>query len=180
MKKIKTYNSGFTLIELVVVIAIIGIIGGAVFLSINPAQLLSSSRDTTRKSDLKNLSTAISKAIANQDIRLVAMDYSNINNYTSLGQNTKVDGTGYVKYEKLNQAFTKLDINKLPLDPSNTLKILNSEVQYKVAYCSDGKDFEVNVSLENDTKNEMGTDGGDNPRAYELGTALNLCPASVF
>ncbi|MDE2145036.1 MAG: type II secretion system protein, partial [Patescibacteria group bacterium] len=45
-------RSSFTLIELLIVIAIIGILASALVLVLNPAQLLSQSRDSRRTQDL--------------------------------------------------------------------------------------------------------------------------------
>ncbi|MDE2144982.1 MAG: prepilin-type N-terminal cleavage/methylation domain-containing protein, partial [Patescibacteria group bacterium] len=45
-------RSSFTLIELLIVIAIIGILAAVVVLVLNPAQLLSQSRDSRRTQDL--------------------------------------------------------------------------------------------------------------------------------
>ncbi|MDE2144968.1 MAG: type II secretion system protein, partial [Patescibacteria group bacterium] len=53
-------RSSFTLIELLIVIAIIGILASVVVLVLNPAQLLSQSRDSRRTQDLSNLNNALS------------------------------------------------------------------------------------------------------------------------
>jgi len=51
---------GFTLIELLVVIAIIAILAVVVVLTLNPAELLRQSRDSSRISDMATLNSAIS------------------------------------------------------------------------------------------------------------------------
>jgi prepilin-type N-terminal cleavage/methylation domain-containing protein len=50
---------GFTLIELLIVIGIIAILATVVILTLNPAELLRQSRDTTRFSDLSTVNSAI-------------------------------------------------------------------------------------------------------------------------
>ena len=55
---------GFTLIELVIVIAILAILAAVVILSINPAQLLAQARDSQRLSDLTSIKAAIALYLA--------------------------------------------------------------------------------------------------------------------
>ena len=50
---------GFTLVELLVVIGIIGILAAGVIVAINPARQFASSRDATRRSDLYSISNAV-------------------------------------------------------------------------------------------------------------------------
>lgn len=53
-------RSSFTLIELLIVIAIVAVLSAVVILTLNPAQLLKQARDSTRLSDLATLNQAIS------------------------------------------------------------------------------------------------------------------------
>jgi prepilin-type N-terminal cleavage/methylation domain-containing protein len=180
----KNSNKGFTLIELVIVIAIIAVLGTAVFLNIKPGDILANSRNSTRKSDAQNLSTAINKALVGGDIALTTTN-NTFKSSNDANVSYVVTGGGYVPFtQAVANGTAKLDLNKLPSDPSNGNAITTIPTggsfggganKFGVYYCSDGKDFEVDVYLENDTKSEMKTDGGNNDNAYEVGSNTQLC-----
>ncbi len=52
-------ESGFTLIELIVVLGIIGILTSTIVFTLDPLTQFKKGRDTTRKSDLENIRTAL-------------------------------------------------------------------------------------------------------------------------
>jgi prepilin-type N-terminal cleavage/methylation domain-containing protein len=178
---------GFTLVELIIVIAIIGILVTAVLFTINPLKVLSDSRNTTRKQDVLNLTKAIQKGMIEGTLTLTSGDTDSSNSALT---NFAIDGTGYVKFTKISNtpaAQANLNIARLPQDPLNNAVITcpdgyacsdigNSEKnKYRVVFCSNGTDFEVNVRLENDYNLDMHKDGGDDEGAYEVGTNLTIC-----
>ncbi|MDP3057803.1 MAG: type II secretion system protein [bacterium] len=59
MKTSKNLTKGFTLLELLIVIAILAILSVTLVLILNPAESLKKSRDTQRMSDLSTIKTAI-------------------------------------------------------------------------------------------------------------------------
>lgn len=62
-KKLSTSQSGFTLIELIIVIVLISALAFIVFFVINPSQLLRESRDARRTKDVETILTAVHKSI---------------------------------------------------------------------------------------------------------------------
>ncbi len=64
MKDKANERSSFTLIELLIVIAIIGILAAVVVLILNPQQLLAQGRDSRRLQDLANMNNALSIYLA--------------------------------------------------------------------------------------------------------------------
>ncbi len=57
--------TGFTLVELIVVIAIIGVLAGVLLVAINPAVVLMKGRDAKRLDDLDAVNKAINLALCN-------------------------------------------------------------------------------------------------------------------
>ena len=54
-------SGGFTLLEILLVVAIIAILAGIVIVAINPAKQLGNARDSQRKSDISNIYKAVNQ-----------------------------------------------------------------------------------------------------------------------
>ena len=57
-------KKGFTLVELMIVIAILAILAAIVIFALNPAELFRRARDSQRMSDIRILSSAVSYYLA--------------------------------------------------------------------------------------------------------------------
>ena len=57
--KSSSHHPSFTLIELLIVVAILAVLMSVIVLAINPAEILKRTRDTRRITDLKSLNNAI-------------------------------------------------------------------------------------------------------------------------
>lgn len=158
-------QKGFTLVEMLVVIAIIAILAGAVLLAINPVATMRKSRDTTRLSDLDSLRSAINIALTEGEIALVAMTGPE----NSGNGNQAVDGSGYVEYGPIS-GKTGLGryIPALPLDPTN-------DADFVYTFQSTADNYEINAVLEYaDNEAKMINDGGSDEDVYEVGTDLTI------
>lgn len=169
----KTTARGFTLVELLIVIAIIAILAAVVVLIINPLELTRRSRDAARLTDLANLQQAIN--VAAQEATNSGTDILCVGGLTSgfCGGSSRVDGrasdgSGWVKVNMSSQK--SVSIPTLPIDPVN-------DVNNYYDYRSNGTNWEINARLESAQQiPKMSTDGGANNNVYEVGSDLTLLP----
>ena len=185
MKKYYIMNTnlkkGFTLVELLIVIAILAILAVAVVLVLNPAQLLKQGRDATRVSDMAAINNAIALYLTDvaspslgaagcYQTFLTATTTAPFTTPTcSYVASTDVAGTGWVKVN-FGSVSAGSPISKLPVDPANT-------TSYMYVYGTDGNlNYKLATVLES-TKYapQMLTDGGGNTSSagwYEVGNKM--------
>ena len=168
---------GFTLVELLVVIAILAILAIAAFVLINPLESRRKGQDSVRLSDLANLNNAINVAVqestqSGSQILCTGSSYPCTgDSFTGTRSN---NGTGWVRVN-LGSAQV-VTVPTLPRDPVNT-----SALHY--TYCADNPGnvdaWEIAATLESNTyQNLMTNDGGNDTARYEIGSNLTLIAAS--
>jgi prepilin-type N-terminal cleavage/methylation domain-containing protein len=160
-------GAGFTLVELLVVVAIMGILMAAVVLAINPGEMMAKSRDSTRLSDMVSIRQAIDFAVA---------DGATLTATAAAGDSTTgtrvTTGAGWVNVDVSKYLST------LPIDPRNGSTFTDAadnNVTGKYLYFSDGSAYELNCYLESgDNAAKYAGDGGDDAAIYEVGTDPGL------
>lgn len=158
--------NGFTLIELVIVVAIIALLAGITVAILNPAEYIKQTRDSKRISDIMTIQTTMIASLANNDIALVPT--TGCGTCNSLAGTTAVDGTGWIIFDIVSEDGMKTFLQNLPLDQVN-------DETYNYKYYSDGRLFEINASLESERyQNNSVIDGGNDSTVYERGTSLTI------
>lgn len=196
MRTMDKYNSrrSFTLIEMLVVLAIVAVLSTVVILALNPAELIKQSRDTTRFSDLATLNTAVN--IFNTDVSGGFLGTSTIV-YLSIPDTSKTcnnlglqaptgwtyncvtatstrntNGTGWVPIN-LNSISAGAPISALPVDPQNT----TSTSYY--AYVAGSGAWQISSKIESQKYSAQVTASPTNsydPGLYTVGTNTSLAP----
>lgn len=174
-KSAQVQKGGFTLVELLVVIAIIAILAAVVALILNPLELTRRGRDSTRLTDLANLQSAISVAVQEATgAGVVSVLCKTKGSYPCSGvsnSDSRVpDGNGWVKADI--STAQSVSVATLPVDPINS-----SSNHY--TYCANSDAWEIDTILESTQQSgKMNTDGGNDPTKYEVGSNLSLIASS--
>lgn len=179
------HKKGFTLIELIIVIALIALLATTVILVINPVKIFQEARDSQRIADLGQMNSAMSLMLATSSAQPVlgpssANCYVNkagqncVSRYVSaatstVGTTQVVTGTGWVP---VNLGATPA-ISAWPIDPKN-----DTTNFYSYAY-DNSNTWEFTAKMESvryssGTDDVTGTDGGNQSGLFEVGTNVNL------
>ncbi len=116
----KTKNKGFTLLEVLLVIAIIAILAAIVIVAINPAKQLAEARNAQRRADVQTILNAVYQYTIDNNGNLP----SDAPAVTAVA--TEICRTGIVDATCLTDALTNLKVlttgekyvTSLPIDPS--------------------------------------------------------------
>ena len=166
-------SKGFSLIELLIVIAIIAILAIIVIIAINPARILAKSRDSQRFSDMTSLATATNLYLAdNQALPAsAAVSTRDAGCLANLNTCKKNDGTGWIPLN-FTLVSSGAPIASLPIDPTN-----DATYYYRFGWNQVSKTYEIDCAFENsDNAAKESADGGNNNARYEVGTDLTVLP----
>ena len=184
----------FTLVELLIVIAILAVLAAAVVIVLNPAELLAQARDSQRVTDLKNIKKSIDLFVVdNPTVSLGTEERvyislpdtaSNCPNLTSslptlpsgwqyvcaTSANLRnTNGSGWIPVN-FGSVFGGSPIPYLPIDPSNDLA---SGKYYTYVM---GGSYELTALMEAAKENVSVNDGGSLPGVFQVGTHIDLTP----
>jgi prepilin-type N-terminal cleavage/methylation domain-containing protein len=186
-------SRGFTLVELLIVIAILAVLAAAVVIVLNPAELLAQARDSQRITDLKTLKDAIDIFVVDNpsaslgtaervyislpdtsltcaNISLPTLPAGWTYNCVTSANLRNTDGTGWVPLN-LGTIFGGTPIPYLPLDPSNDLAT-GRYYTYTM-----GGSYQLSALMEAEKSFAM-KDGGRYVEMFEVGSDLSLLPVS--
>ncbi|MDD4931079.1 MAG: LamG domain-containing protein [Candidatus Colwellbacteria bacterium] len=189
--------SSFTLVELLIVIAILAVLAAAVVVVLNPAELLAQARDSQRSSDMKTIADTVNLFILDnsgsslgvaQTVYISLPDTSSTcatyaaslpvlpagwsYHCVTAANLRNTDGTGWIP---LNIATIKggSPMPYLPIDPSNDAV---STRYYAYTPSSLSPTFELMVLMESEkiTNSLANNDGGIDPSRLEIGSDISL------
>ena len=139
-------RAGFTILEVLLVVAMIGILAGIVILAINPTKQLGDTRNTQRKADINTLLNAVYQyAIDNNgslplSIASTTCATTATSEICRTGVSTTTCGSSYVPLLELTSSSKYLVA--IPIDPQST-STGNNGAGYRVA--KDGSTSRVTV-----------------------------------
>ena len=179
MTKSEKKMKGFTLLELLIVIAILAILSAVLILILNPAETMKKSRDSQRMSDLATMKSAIGMYLTTVPSPVLdgsantlcvggsgddsifysgtvtdgALIAGGTFNAETTKTGTTVDGNGWLPID-----FTAISggspISNLPVDPLNTVAAVGSPVVgdavYRYSCNAANTTFEINSILESE------------------------------
>ena len=148
--KIQNKKSGFTLLEILLVIGIIAILAGIVIVAINPSKQLAQVRNFQRKSDIKQIYNAITQYYIDNNSYPTTLSTTTLTEICNTGSvsNTATSTTGVACGTLTNlSTLVPIYLTAIPVDPSGASSTLTF---IPAAYAAiQGTGYKVGRSLTN-------------------------------
>lgn len=158
-------SEGFTLIEMLIVIAVISILAGIVLVGVTGFQ--SSARDTKRIGDLRSIQNSLE------------LYYTRCGHYPMQASGCGIGSEGEISWDNLASSLEAVgvisDVVKLPIDPKA------SNEQYQYATSDGGFSYTLKATLENrssslddrgvEIDSDPNLDCGDDDNYYCIGSS---------
>ena len=125
--KTQSHNKGFTLLEMLLVIAIIGVLASIVIIAINPGKQLAQARNAQRASDLNAINNAVQQYyIDNLSWPTTTLDstLTEICNTGTESTGHSIDCTGLLDLSALVPDY----LSEIPSDPQGVIQILVMDI----------------------------------------------------
>jgi len=129
-------NNGFTLIEMLVVIAIISILTGAILLNLHSTQ--AKATDATRKIDMRQIKTALELYYFDHGSTYPSTMVGDVRTWRGLSANANPDGTITTSGDNAYIPGIGAYLAELPVDPRNIKTDWSGYL-----YMSDGIDYKL-------------------------------------
>lgn len=141
MKTANKIKKGFTLIEILVVVALIAILAAVTLIAINPAQTFKKGRDTQRQNDVTQILNAVTQYISDDGQQI--SDLGAISTDCSSAATMSAVGSGAGNIDLGSKLVTKY-IAAIPKDPSGGTP---ANTGYKI--CQTTTDSRITVTAPN-------------------------------
>jgi prepilin-type N-terminal cleavage/methylation domain-containing protein len=200
----RNQSKGFTLLELLIVIAILAVLSATAMIILNPAELLRKSRDSQRISDLRTIKTAIGYYVVSTSSPFIGggtaaspngckdhsnwYTFSNVSGVVAAGTTANsttsraVDGSGWIPVN-LSSLTGGSPLGAWPIDPNATVSG-GTPGRYYAYICKKDLTFTLFANMESTYYakdgggDAEGTDGGSLPYVREEGTIFTLVTAT--
>lgn len=165
-------KTGFTLVELLVVVAILAVLVGLSVIALNPLELMRKSRDAARLTDTASIRKALD-LVTTGGSTLNSASCTVLTPCSSLDGTRSSDGTGWINVD-LSKYLPALPVDPKALDGSFA-DALGRLVQAEYQFANDGSYYLLRIHLESSANALLySTDGGRSDSWYEVGTKLTL------
>lgn len=148
----KKKESGFTLIEILVVIGIIGILATVVLVAVNPARQFKQARDSQRVANVNTILNALGQNIADHEGNLFCDGAIQTIQYDGNALRIASDGTGV----NIATCLVPDYIPKLPFDPKDPNGHYVNEDDYDTGYkVTFGNNGRITVSANGEIQTDI-------------------------
>ncbi|MEI6191118.1 MAG: prepilin-type N-terminal cleavage/methylation domain-containing protein [bacterium] len=142
----QTKKSGFTLLEILLVVGIIAVLAGIVIVAINPSKQLAQVRNTQRKSDLKQIYNAITQYYIDNSSYPSTISTTTLNEVCNTGSvastTTALNGASCGTLANLSNLVPTY-LTAIPSDPTGTSSLLSLIPTAYAATIATGTGYQV-------------------------------------